>query len=123
MSHSDHKPGVYRKGDQVRTADTAADAVKLVFDGFHRVTETPSRAPSADASEDQGPATRQPSSNDPSADGDTPGNPKANESDDAAQAVEGSGLSRDPQDEAARKVAEIASKAQAPKPGPKPPTN
>lgn len=35
MGHmSDYQPGVYVKGDQVRTADTRSDAVAAVFDGF-----------------------------------------------------------------------------------------
>lgn len=31
--------GTYVKGDQTRVADTAADAVQAVFDGFTRVQE------------------------------------------------------------------------------------
>ena len=34
MSDSPYAAGVYRKGDQVRVADTASDAVNAVFDGF-----------------------------------------------------------------------------------------
>lgn len=32
-----YKPGVYQKGDDVRTAQTPSDAVNLAFQGFKRV--------------------------------------------------------------------------------------
>lgn len=36
-----YKPGTYVKGDQARTAETPADAVAAVFDGFKLQEETP----------------------------------------------------------------------------------
>lgn len=43
------EPGTYTKGDRVKVAATASDAVALVFDGFSRVdTESAPEAEVAD---------------------------------------------------------------------------
>ena len=38
FSNAPYEPGTYVKGDQTRVADTTADAVQAVFDGFSRQT-------------------------------------------------------------------------------------
>lgn len=43
-----YKPGTYRKGDQVKVATTAKEAVDFVWDGF--VRDRDEDAPSSDAS-------------------------------------------------------------------------
>lgn len=43
---SEYQPGTYVKGDSVRTASTAADAVAFVFDGYTRkADESPKATP------------------------------------------------------------------------------
>lgn len=34
MSENNYQPGTYRKGESVRVADTASDAVDLVWNGY-----------------------------------------------------------------------------------------
>lgn len=52
-----YKPGTYVKGDQARTAETPADAVQAVFDGFKLQDETPADETEVSADEQDATAT------------------------------------------------------------------
>ena len=44
MSTPEHQPGTYRKGDRVRVATTAKEAVQLVWEGYQKVEDGEAQA-------------------------------------------------------------------------------
>lgn len=80
-SENPYPTGTYVKGDQTRTADTAADAVQAVFDGFKRVQEDSDVASGFAAVNDNDPESVRTSPSETSATPDTPSGVPVDESD------------------------------------------